>query len=281
MLQIPAYILRRLFSLIPVIIIVSIVVFGILHFTPGDPARIMLGELATEFEVETMRIYLGLDRPIHVQFWEFFSGIFRGDLGVSIHSGVAVNRAIIERLEPTVLLAILGLTLSILIGVPAGIICAVKRGSLLDQVIAVIVLFGISMPSFWVGMLLIIAFSVFLGWFPAATYQPLTLCFSGILSSLRCLILPAIAIGTPQAALICRITRSAMLDVLKQDYIRTAEAKGLSHKKVIYGHAFKNAFIPVLTVVGLVFAALLLIRLPSHNLLRVHNCHKPTLFYRA
>jgi peptide/nickel transport system permease protein len=248
------YLIKRLIDAIPVLLVVAIVVFGIVHLTPGDPARVMLGDLATEAEVTRLREALGLDRPIHVQFISWVANILRGDLGASIFLERPVTAAIAERAEPTLSLALLSLIFAVAIGVATGILSAVHHNAFGDQFFSIVALIGISIPNFWLGLILILFFAAGLGWFPAAGYVPIS---EGFWQHLRYLILPAFTLGSSQAALISRITRSAMLDVLKQDYIRTATAKGLPQHAIIYFHAFKNTLIPVLTVIGLAFAALL------------------------
>lgn len=248
------YILRRIIDTIPVLLVVVVVVFGIVHLTPGDPARVMLGDLATESEVEQLREALGLDRPLLVQFGSWMFNLMRGDLGESIFLERSVLTAIVERAEPTISLALLSLLFAVIIGISTGVLAAVKHNSFSDQFFSFIALVGVSIPNFWLGLILIIFFAAGLGWFPAAGYASIT---EGVWQHLRYLILPAFTLGTAQAALISRITRSSMLDVLNQDYIRTASAKGLSKRVVIIIHALKNALIPILTVIGLAFAALI------------------------
>jgi peptide/nickel transport system permease protein len=249
-----AYIIRRVLSLIPVLVLVAVVSFLLIHIIPGDPAAVMLGTDATPQEIEKLREDLGLNEPLHVQFYRWISRVLRGDLGDSFFMGRPVAVALMERLPATILLAVAALFFAILIGMPAGIIAAVKQGSVIDQLVMVIALIGVSLPSFWIGLNLILVFSVNLRWLPSGGYVPLT---ENFIDGLRCLLMPAFALGFMQAALIARMTRSSMLEVLRQDYIRTARSKGLSEQVVVGLHALKNAMIPILTVIGTAFGVLL------------------------
>lgn len=248
------YIVKRLLSVIPVMIVVGVVVFLLIHLTPGDPAAVILGPNATVEEVRNLRAQLGLDRPIYVQLLAWFSNVMRGNLGDSIFLQRPVLQAVIERAEPTLMLTMLSLFVAVLIGIPTGIISAVRRNTFIDHLFLGVALFGASVPSFWLGLSLILLFAVSLGWFPPAGFQPLS---SGLWASVRHLILPALALGFPNSALITRITRSSMLEVLNQDYIKVARAKGLPQFVVIAKHALRNALIPILTVIGLTFAVLI------------------------
>lgn len=248
------YIVRRLLSVIPVIMVVAVVVFLLVHLTPGDPAAVILGANATTEDVRQLRVQLGLDRSVYVQFARWFTNVLRGDLGESIFLQRPVLQAVAERAEPTLLLTVLSLFIAVVIGVSTGIISAVKRNTLIDQLFLGMAMLGASIPSFWLGLSLILLFAVSLGWFPPAGFEPLS---SGLWPSVRYLILPAVALGFPNSALITRITRSSMLEVLNQDYIKVARAKGLAQFAVIAKHALRNAFIPVLTVIGLTFAVLM------------------------
>ncbi len=241
------YILKRLVMMIPVLIGVSFVVFTMMYFTPGDPARIILGESAKEHEVEAFRDELGLNDPFLLQYGNYLKNLtLKGDLGTSYSTGKPVTEEIVNRFPTTMLLAAMSILLAALIGIPVGIIAATKQYSVFDNVGTILSLVGVSMPNFWQGLVLIIIFSVMLGWLPASGfYGPLYW------------ILPAITVGTSSAATIMRMTRSSMLEVIRQDYIRTARAKGQSEKKVIMKHALSNALIPVITVVGLSLGILL------------------------
>lgn len=248
------YAMKRVLAMIPVLIVVAVFVFGLVHFTPGDPAQVMLGDLASEEEIADLRSALGFDRPIHLQFIDWTSGLVRGDFGDSFFLNRPVLQAIRERAEPTIMLTVFALTIAIAIGVPAGIVSAVKRNSYIDQGFAIVALLGVSMPNFWLGLLMILFFGVRLEWFPVAGYRPLE---EGVWSHVRYLIMPAIVLGVSQSALISRVTRSTMLDVLQQDFVRTARAKGMEERGVIVKHTLKNALIPILTVIGLALGAML------------------------
>ena len=248
------YLVKRIVSLFPVLLVVAVVDFIIIHLTPGDPAAVILGSQATEEELANLREQLGLNLPIYVQFGKWIAGVLQGDLGWSIFMDMPVTQAIWEHAGPTISLTLLAETIAILFAIPLGVMAANRRGSWMDQSFMMLALLGISLPSFWIGLNLILLFAVQLNWLPAAGYQPLS---SGILNHLKYLILPAISLGIMQGALIARMTRSSMLEVLNQNYIRTAEAKGLKLRIVTYKHALRNAFIPILTVIGLSFATLI------------------------
>ena len=249
-----AYIIKRVLSTIPVLLVVAVVVFFLIHLTPGDPASVILGPDATVDEINQLREEMGLNDPIVVQFVKWFGKILRGDLGWSIYMKMPVLDAFFEKLGPTLSLAVFAEILAILIAIPAGIIAANYRGTRRDQAIMTFTLFGISIPNFLLALLLVLLFAVQLKWFPVAGYQPLS---RGLLNHLQYLVLPALALGTIQAALIARVTRAAMLDVLSAGYIKTAKAKGLKRTIVIWKHALKNAFIPILTVIGQSFGQLI------------------------
>lgn len=248
------YILRRLFALIPVLFVVSLLAFALVHLTPGDPVAAILGDKATPEDIERVRRQLGLDRPFHEQYVVWVFRALQGDLGRSIWVDQPVTEMIIDRAEPTVLLATSALVLTVLIGIPAGVFAAMRHNSAIDQTLMVTALLGVSMPNFWLGLNLILIFSVFLGWFPSGGYVPFT---ESPLGALESVLLPALALGFSQAALVARITRASMLEVLQQDYVRTARAKGLDWFLVNFRHALKNALLPTVTVVGLVVAVLI------------------------
>lgn len=248
------YIIRRLVALLPVLLIVATVGFVLIHLAPGDPAAVMLGPDATVQQVEALRHNLGLDHPLVVQLVRWYARILRGDLGYSIFLQRPVLQAILERLEPTVLLTWMALAVGLAVGMPAGILAAVRRNSWVDQATMGIALFGLTVPSFWLGLNLILIFSVYLGLFPVAGYVPLG---QSVASALQSLVLPAVTLGVGGSALIARMTRSSMLEVLGQDYIRTARAKGSPEWLVINRHALRNAMIPTLTVIGLAVGGLL------------------------
>jgi len=247
------FILRRLLQTIPVIIGVTILTFLMMHLIPGNPAQIMAGESASIEQIALMEERLGLNDPLPVQYFNYIKGVVTGDLGNSIRSGRPVLGEILLRLRPTIELAIYSTILSILIGLIAGIISAVRRYSWLDSFIMIFALFGLSMPAFWLGLMLIQYLAIGInigsintGWFAASGW-----------GTWQQQILPVITLGTAGAAVIARMTRSSMLEVIDQDYIRTARAKGVKERVVIYRHALKNALIPVVTVVGLQFGSLL------------------------
>lgn len=249
-----SYILQRLLSLIPVLMVVAVVVFFIIHLTPGDPASIILGPNATVDEVETLRGELGLNLPLYTQFAHWFSRIIQGDLGWSIFRKEPVLDAFLENLGPTLSLAIFAQLIAILISIPMGIIAAMRRGGYADQAFMLFSLLGISLPNFLLALLLVLLFAVKLAWLPVAGYQPLS---SGFWIHIKHLILPAISLGAIQAALIARVTRSSMLEVLNTNYIKTAYSKGVKKQVIIYKHALRNAFIPILTVIGQSFGQLM------------------------
>jgi peptide/nickel transport system permease protein len=248
------YIVRRLLALVPVLLIVATVGFFLIYLTPGDPAAVMLGPDATTEELENLRRLMGLDRPLPVQLVRWYARTLQGDLGYSIFLQRPVLQAIIERIEPTALLTLFSLLIATAIGIPAGVAAAVRRNSWVDQISMGVALFGVSVPNFWLGLNLILLFSVYLGLFPVAGYVPVEQSVSG---ALRSLTLPAVTLGISASALIARMTRSSMLEVLGQDYIRTARAKGNEEPRVIFRHALRNAMIPTVTVIGLAMGGLL------------------------
>lgn len=234
------YIVRRLLLLIPVMLGVSLIVFFLMHLTPGDPVEIMLGDFAEPAQIEAMRQSLGLDQPLHVQYYDFITGALRGDFGRSIHYNEPVLNLIVSRVGYTATLSLAGMFVSYIIAFPVGIISAVKRYSLFDDLGMVFALLGISMPNFWLGIMLILIFPLTLGILPA----------TGV-GSIWHLILPGITLGTAGAALTTRLVRSSMLEVINKEYIKTARSKGLKERTVILKHALKNAILPVLTIIGL------------------------------
>lgn len=231
---------------IPVVIGVSIIVFAIIRMIPGDPARAMAGVNATPEFIEQVRVRHALDQPLHVQYGRFMANLVQGDLGRSIFSGRPVTTEIGVRFPRTLLLATVALVIATVIGVSAGIVSATKRNSVFDNASMLVALIGVAAPVFWMALMLQLLFAVQLRWLPA----------TGI-GAVRHLVLPSITLGTASAALMARITRSSMLDVLRQDYITTARSKGLGERIVVYKHALKNALIPVVTVLGLQFGILL------------------------
>lgn len=248
------YIARRIVYAILVIWAVATLVFFMLRLVPGDPIRAMLADVDPA-AAAAIRTKLGLDRPFHIQYLFWFRNIFQGDLGNSIYgSHQPVNRIIVEAIPRTLSLASVAFLISFSLALVTGVVSAVRKYSALDHTLTFAALIGISMPDFWFGILLIILFSVTLGWLPAIGYEPLS---EGFWAWLRHLILPALAAGLPFSAVIARITRSAMLEVLQADYIKVARAKGLAERLVIGRHAFQNALIPVVTVMGIALALLI------------------------
>lgn len=240
------FILRRILQTIPVMIGVTFVVFFIMQLVPGDPAVLLAGEGASKETIESIREQLGLNQPLYVQYTDYLMNIFRGDLGVSLKNSQPVLDEILVRLPITIELAFFSILITIVLGMAAGIISAIKPYSLTDVSVMLIALLGISLPSFWFGLMLMYLFSVKLQILPVAGWD-----------SILHIILPAVTLGAGGAAIVARMTRSSMLEVIRQDYIRTARSKGLRETVIIYKHALRNALIPVITVVGLQFGALL------------------------
>lgn len=240
------YVLKRLLMLIPVIIGVSFLVFFIMSLAPGDTARMILGEDAPEEALEAFREEQGLNDPVLVQYGRYMIKLVQGDLGISYKTNRPVFKEVVSRLPNTAKLAFWGMLFGVVLSVPIGILSATKQYSALDNVSMVFALLGVATPNFWLGLMLIIVFSLHLGWLPPA-YSP----------GWQALVLPVITLGTGVMANITRTTRSSMLEVIRQDYIRTAKAKGVSHRVTIWKHALRNALIPVVTVVGLQFGAML------------------------
>ena len=240
------YVLRRLFEAVPVIIAVTFIVFVSVRLIPGDPARTIAGLEASDATVEAVREDLGLDRPVLAQYLTFMSALVAGDLGDSYYYGTPVIEEVLRRFPATLWLAVAGLALSIVIGVGVGTISAVMRGTWLDRGTLVFAIAGVSMPSFWLALVLIIVFAVNLGWLPAGGY-----------GTWRHLVLPALTLGLFGAGTIARLTRSSVLEVLRQDYVRTARSKGLPFRSVLVKHALRNAMVPVITLLGLQLGAFL------------------------
>lgn len=234
-------------------LVVATFAFLLVHLAPGDPASMMLGEEATVEDVERLRMELRLNDPLPIQFAVWLGRVVRGDLGQSLYSREPVLRVIAGRAQPTLILSACALAVAVTIGVLGGIIASLYRGGIIDQFVLVVAMFGAAVPGFWLGLVMILYVSVELGLLPTSGYRPLS---SGIWNSLQYFILPAIALGFPQSALIIRVTRSSMLDVLSSDYVRTARAKGLSSRLVVMKHALRNALIPIVTVIGLSFATM-------------------------
>lgn len=248
------YIGRRLLALIPVLIVVGVIVFTIIHLTPGDPASVILGESATQEEVDQLRQALGLDQPLMSQFITWIGQVATGNLGTSVFSGEPVAQTIIDRLGPTVSLAIVACIVSLCIAIPTAILAVWKRDSVLDPAFMSITLLGVSIPNFWLALLLILLFAVVLRWLPVAGYVPIS---EGVWPWLSHLILPAVVLSVQQAGIISRMLRDGMLDIMHQDFIRTARAKGLKERVVLIKHTLSNAMIPTTTVIGASIAGLL------------------------
>ena len=237
------YAIKRILITIPVLLGVTFIIFTMMYFTPGDPARQLMGDTATEEEIEQKRDEMGLNDPFLVRYGRYMKGLFQGDLGTSYTDKQPVKDILAARLPVSAKLAFFCIIFAVLVGVPIGILSAVRQYSILDRLCTLLALAGISMPSFWLALMLILFFSVRLGWLPATgLYGPLYY------------ILPVISISAAPIATITRMTRSSMLEVVRQDYIRTARAKGQTETAIVFKHALKNALIPVITVVGIQFA---------------------------
>lgn len=249
-----AYILRRLLLLIPVLVIVGIIVFTLIHLTPGDPASVMLGREATNEQKEALREQLGLNDPFLVQFVNWFADALRLDFGESLFLGMPVDEALLDRVQPTGLLTLYAMTLSILIAIPSGVIAATRANSLLDRLLMVLSISGAAIPSFFFGILLILLFAVVLGWLPSGGYVGID---EDPIQHFKYMILPTVALGVSAAGLLARLVRSTMLDVLNQDFVRTAYAKGLRERRVVLLHALRNAMLPILTIIGISLAGML------------------------
>ncbi len=249
-----AYILRRLVLLLPVLLIVGVVVFILVHLTPGDPAAVMLGPEASNEQVQQLRDQLGLNDPFYIQFVDWVGGAIHLDFGNSIFLNMPVTTALWQRAQPTGLLTLYALIVSLLIGVPAGVIAAVRRNSWIDRALMALSVSGAAMPSFYLAILLILLFAVTLHWLPSGGYVSIT---DNPVQHFKRMLMPAFSLGFANAALLARLIRSSMLDVLREDYIRTAYSKGLAQRRVITLHALRNALIPAITVVGSSLGALL------------------------
>ncbi len=269
-----SYIIKRLIALIPIILGVALSVFLLIHLIPGDPAQTMLGERATQETIAQLRESMGLNDPLYVQFIRFFNRLLHGDLGRSIMSNNKVLEEITQRFPATLELSIFAMFFAVFVGIPVGIFAATHQNSIFDNLSMLIALIGVSMPIFWLGLMFIWLFAVNLGWLPPSSRLSVGIELNTITNlyiidsiisfnweafknTISHLILPSVALGTIPMAIIARMTRSSMLEVLRQDYIRTAYSKGLKDRVVVYKHALKNAFIPIITVVGLQFGVLL------------------------
>ena len=238
---------KRIISVIPVLIIVSIVIFSLIHLVPGDPATAMLGDLATEEDIAALRIRMGLDKPLIEQYFIWIGNIFHGDFGMSVVNNETVGSLIISHIRPTISLAIYALVIAAVIAIPLGMIASRKKGSAIDHVVSVISLAGISLPSFLLRLFLMLLFSVKFRIFPVSGYKEIS---EGFLEHIRSLTLPAIALGFMNAALMMRMTRASMLEVLGSDYIKMAKAKGVKEFSLLTKHAFKNTLVTLITIFG-------------------------------
>lgn len=240
------FIAKRLVAMVPVLLGVTLVIYLILNMAPGDPAKVILGEQATPEQIAELREEMGLNDPVLVQYARYIFNLVQGDMGESYNSGLKCNVEIFARFPNTLRLTICAISLAVILALPIGIVAAVKQNSIFDGVSMFIALIGLSMPVFWLGLLLILFFSLRLGWFPSSGAD-----------GWKSLVLPTVTLGFQQMASIARVTRSSMLEVIRADYIRTARAKGVAESKVITKHALKNALIPTVTVVGLQFGGML------------------------
>ncbi len=248
------YILRRCLAVIPVMLLVAVFVFLLLRLTPGDPAAIIAGDMATPAQLERIREAMGLNDPLHVQFVTWVGRLLQGDLGVSLISNTPVATMVADRVAPTLSIAVLTIIMSVALAVPMGVLAAWKHRSAADYAVMTFSVLGFSVPVFVIGYLFILVFSLQLGWFPVQGYTPLSAGLGGFLSNA---FLPALTLSTIYIALIARMTRANMLEVLGEDYIRTARAKGAPERTVLFRHALKNAAVPILTVIGTGFALLI------------------------
>lgn len=249
-----AFIVRRIITTIPVMAFVALFVFSLLYIAPGDPAAIIAGDQASPADVERIRASLGLDRPYLVRFGEWFFRVLQGDLGTSIFTSLPVTQLIAQRIEPTLSLMVLTLILAVSVAVPLGVVAAWKAGTWIDRGVVAFAVFGFSVPVFVVGYLLAYVFALKLDWVPVQGYTPIS---QGLWPWFQNLILPAVTLGLVYVALIARITRATMLDVLQQDYIRTARSKGVAQNSILFLHALKNAAVPIITIIGIGVALLI------------------------
>jgi len=248
------FLLRRVFAAVPVMAMVAVIVFAILRLTPGDPAAIIAGDSATPEQLERIRQVMGLDQPIYTQFFLWIGQLLRGDLGTSLLSGTPVSAMIADRMGPSLALCLSTITLSVLLALPLGLLAAWRQGRLLDRAVMAGSVAGFSVPVFVTGYVLILVFSIKLGWFPVQGYKPLS---GGVGPFVRSLALPTLALSSVYVALIARIARTSLIEVMGEDFIRTARAKGLPEIGVLLGHALRNAAVPIVTIVGVGVALLI------------------------
>lgn len=249
------YIIRRILAIFPVMLIVAIFVFLLLRLTPGDPAAIIAGDMATPEQLERIREAMGLNQPIHTQFITWMGRLLQGDLGVSLISGTSVTTMVGQRMFPTINIALLTITIAVAIAVPLGVLAAWRHRSWVDYAVMSFSVLGFSVPVFVIGYIFILVFSISLGWLPVQGYAAPS--EQGFAAFLTRAILPALTLATIYIALIARMTRASMLEVLGEDYIRTARAKGVKESRVLFRHALRNAAVPILTVIGTGFALLI------------------------
>lgn len=247
-------IIKRLLVLCPILLVVGTIVFALVHVTPGDPAAVMLGPDSTADQIAELRTRLGLDEPLPVQFARWFGGVLRLDFGESLFIGKPVTEALLDRAQPTVLLTLYALTFAIAIGIPTGVVAAVRQNSLMDRMLMAGAIAGAALPSFFLGILLILLFAVAWRWVPSGGFVEIT---DDLVGHVRTMVLPSFALGIATAGVLARLVRASMLDVLREDFVRTALAKGLSDRIVVFHHALRNALIPTITVVGYSLGALL------------------------
>ena len=250
-----SYVIRRLLGLIPAMLLVSVVAFLFMHLIPGNPAAVRLGPSATTEQIERMTEKMGLNEPIYVQFGRWFGCVMQGDLGKSIFFQQSVLSVVGSRAETSILLATLAMLVVIGVGLPLGVISAVRRNTWIDQVSLTVSFLGAGIPDFWLGLLLMLVFAVILGWFPTSGFT--SILAKGGIMNLRYLILPALTLGIPNAALLTRLTRSSMLEILSMDYVSTAKAKGLPERTVILKHALRNCAIPIITTIAFTLVILM------------------------
>ena len=248
------YVFKRILAVIPVLVIVAVIVFLLLHLSPGDPAALIAGDTASSDDVERIRKLLGLDRPLLEQFFSWSWRLLQGDLGVSVFTGLPVTTMIGQRIEPTLWLTLLTISFAVFFAVPMGIIAAWKAGTWIDRSLMALAVTAFSLPVFLIGYLFIFGFSIQLGWLPVQGFRSLS---EGFVPFIRHLILPAVSGGLVYMALIARMTRATMLEVLGEDYIRTARARGVGNRRLLLRHALKNAAVPIVTTIGLGIALLL------------------------
>jgi peptide/nickel transport system permease protein len=249
-----AFIVRRLLATIPVLAMVAVIVFAILRLTPGDPAAIIAGDSATPAQLIHIRHTMGLDQPIYRQFYIWLGQLLHGDMGVSLLSGTSVMSMVADRAGPSIALTLATIVVSVLVALPLGIVAAWRQGRLVDRVVMASSVLGFSVPVFVIGYTLILVFAVKLGWLPIQGYRPPS---AGLVPFLRSLVLPTLALSTVYVALIARITRTSLIEVMGEDFIRTARSKGLREVGVLLGHALRNAAVPIVTVIGVGIAMLL------------------------